>query len=111
MIFHHTLVTVRPGTKVDRGGNEIDDWSNPTRTTVEQVSVQPTDQTEDTSATRSAVVSGWQVISAPGTDPDVRSSDRIEWGGMTLDVVGEVARWDPDGPAHHVEFVMTRATG
>lgn len=111
MIFHDTVVDVRPGTRTDRGGNTVEDWSNPTRTTIEQVSVQPTDQAETVTAQRSAAVSGWQVISAPGTDPDVRAGDRIEWQGMTLEVIGEVARWDPDGPTHHVEFTMSRATG
>jgi hypothetical protein len=77
------------------------------------VSVQPTVQDEDPDDTRTAVVTGWHVLSAPGTAPDVRSSDRIEFGGLTCEVIGEVAAWpDPlDGGTHHVEWSMRRTTG
>lgn len=114
-MFHQTIVRVRAGTKSDRGGNTIPDWSAGavSRLPVAQVSVQPATQTEQNDATRSAVVTGWQVISAPGVDADVRAGDRIEWGGMTLDVIGEVGRYLEfgDGSTHHIEFVMRRATG
>lgn len=115
MIFHQQVTVVRPGTRVDRGGNEVPDWSPgaATRTVVEHVSVQPNTQNEDVESDRTAVVTGWRVLSEPGVDADVRSGDRIEWDGMTLEVVGEVARWpDPlDGGVHHIEFTMRRATG
>ncbi|MFJ7963133.1 hypothetical protein [Streptomyces sp. NPDC096324] len=114
-MFHQTIVRVRAGTKLDRGGNSVPDWSpdQVLRLSVSSVSVQPATQTEQTDDTRSAVVTGWQVISAPGVDADILSGDRIEWGGMTLDVIGEVGRYLEfgDGSTHHIEFVMRRATG
>lgn len=114
-MFHQTIIRVRAGTKLDRGGNTVPDWSSgaTSRLPVSRVSVQPTTQTEQNDATRSAVVTGWQVISAPGVDADILAGDRIEWGGMTLEVVGEVGRYLEfgDGSTHHIEFVMRRATG
>lgn len=119
MIFDQSVTTVRPGSKVDRGGNTVPDWSESavTREVIDQVSVQPgglpNSQGETVSPERNAVVTGWRVLTAPGVDADVRPADRIEWDGRTLEVVGEVARWsDPvDGGVHHVEFAMGRATG
>ena len=114
-MFHQTIVRVRAGTKPDRGGNTIPDWAadKTVRLSVSQVSVQPATQTEENDATRSQVVTGWQVISAPGVDADIQAKDRIEWGGMTLEVIGEVGRYADfgDGSTHHIEFVMRSATG
>jgi hypothetical protein len=114
-MFFDTIVRVRAGTRTDRGGNTVKDWSPGavTRLTVDEVNVQPNTQTEATDPGRTAVVTGWRVQSAPGTSPDVTAADRIEWRGMTCEVQGEVAQWpDPlDGSVHHVEFTMTRATG
>lgn len=115
MVFHQSIVRLRAGSKTDRGGNTIPDWSQAevSRLTVGQVSVQPTSQAEESDASRTAVVTGWQVISAPGVDADIRYDDRIEWAGMTLEIVGEVARFLGflDGSTHHIQFVMRRATG
>lgn len=114
-MFHQTIVRVRAGTRTDRGGNTLLDWSadRVSRLPVSQVSVQPVTQAEDNDATRSQVVTGWQVISAPGVDADIQAKDRIEWGGMTLEVIGEVGRYAEfgDGSTHHIEFVMRRTTG
>lgn len=114
-MFHQTIVRVRAGTRADRGGNTVSDWSPDkiSRLSVSRVSVQPATQTEANDATRSQIVTGWQVISAPGVDADIRADDRIEWGGMTLEVVGEVGRFLEfgDGSTHHIEFVVRRAVG
>lgn len=117
MIFLQSLVRVRPGRKASRGNPDdtVPDWSPGavSRLTVEELSIQPNTQNEATDETRTAVVTGWRVLSAPGTNPDITAADRIEWGGLTYEVEGEVARWpDPfDGGTHHVEFVVQRATG
>ncbi|MGW6531473.1 hypothetical protein [Streptomyces venezuelae] len=114
-MFHQTIVRVRAGTTIDRGGNSVPDWSAGAvrRLPVSSVSVQPTTQAEANDAARSAAVTGWQVISAPGVDADITAVDRIEWDGMTLEVIGEVGRYQDflDGATHHIEFVMQRATG
>lgn len=113
LMWHEQVTVLRPGITTDRGGNEVKDWSNPTRTDVDQLSIQPETQTEAGDATRLVVTGRWQVISAPGTAPDVRASDRIEWNGQTFEVDGDVAPWPgPDpGSTHHVEFILSRATG
>lgn len=122
MFFYDSIVRVRAGTRTDRGGNEVLDWSPGAvqRLPVDRLNIQPASQAEGSStssgapdATRSAVITGWRVQSDEGTTPDVRATDRIEWRGMTLEVVGEVAEWsDPlTGDPHHIEFTMARATG
>ena len=115
MMFNQSLVRVRAGERTDRGGNTVKDWSPQavSRLAVDQVNIQPSVQTEIVDADRNAAVTGWHVQSDEGTAPDIRSDDRIEWDGMTLEVEGEVARW-PElfaDAVHHVEFEMKRVTG
>ena len=114
-MFFDTVVRVRAGTRVDRGGNTVPDWSPGavSRLTVDRLNVQPDTQSETADEQRNAVVTGWRVQSEPGTAPDIRAVDRIEWDELLLEVDGEVARWtDPlDGSPHHIEFRMRRVTG
>jgi hypothetical protein len=115
MMFNQSLVRVRAGERTDRGGNTVKDWSPgaASRLTVVQVNIQPSVQTEIVDEDRNAVVTGWHVQSAEGTNPDIHFDDRIEWDGMTLEVDGEVARW-PElfaDAVHHIEFEMKRVTG
>lgn len=115
MFFFDSVVRVRCGWKTDRGGNTVPDWSPGAvdRLMVGGLNIQPASQVETVDERRDVVVTGWRVQSEPGTAPDVTALDRIEWGGMTLEVQGEIAQWpDPlDGSPHHVEFDMQRATG
>jgi hypothetical protein len=114
VFFFDSVVRVRAGTRTDRGGNTVEDWSDGavSRLTVGQLNIQPTSQAETTDATRTAVVTGWRVQSEEGTAPDINARDRIEWNDMVLLVEGEVAPWpDPlTGAHHHTEFTMVRAT-
>lgn len=114
-MFDQSVTRVRAGTTTDRGGNTVPDWSDAavSRLAISGLSVQPSVQSEATDATRTAVVTGWHVLSQPGTAPDVLSSDRIVFGDLTCEVDGEVAAWpDPLGPGvHHIEFSLKRATG
>ncbi|MFF9240103.1 hypothetical protein ACF1AL_14890 [Streptomyces sp. NPDC014801] len=112
-MFNQTAVRVRAGTKTDRGGNTIPDWSNPNRLTVSGLNIQPNAQSEKVDEQRDATITGYRVQSAEGTAPDIKASDRIEWNGQTFEVEGEVASW-PDlftDATHHIEFAMVRATG
>jgi hypothetical protein len=115
MIFHQSVVRVRAGTRTDRGGNTVPDWSPGAvdRLTIDRLSVQPSAQTELATADRTSVITGWRVLSEPGSDADVRSTDRIEYDGLLCEVKGEVGRWrDPlTGAVHHVEWQMRRSTG
>jgi hypothetical protein len=115
VIWDQSVVRVRAGTRTDRAGNTVKDWSEGavSRLPIGQLSVQPVLQTERAEPDRVSVVTGWRVLSAPGTAPDVRSDDRIEFDGLTCEVQGEVGRW-PDpiaGGVHHVEWQMRRSTG
>ncbi|MBT2467854.1 hypothetical protein J7E97_08195 [Streptomyces sp. ISL-66] len=115
MVFHQAIIRVRAGSRLDRGGNTVADWSpeNVDRLTVGRVSVQPIMQSETATPERTAAVTGWRVISEPGVDADIRYNDRIEWDGMTLEIVGEVARYLDfvHSTPHHIEFAMRRKTG
>jgi hypothetical protein len=113
-MFDQSVTRVRAGTRTDRAGNTIPDWDLAERTVIAHLSVQPTVQDETGSTGRpSLVITGWHVLSEPGTAPDVLASDRVEFAGLTCEVVGEVAAWpDPvDGGTHHVEWTMRRYTG
>jgi len=115
MFFFDSLVRVRAGTRTDRGGNSVPDWSAGAvnRLTVGQLNIQPATQTEGIDDTRTTATTGWRVQSEEGTRPDIKATDRLEWRGLTYEVDGEVGEW-PDPLAdevHHIEFTMVRATG
>lgn len=114
-MFNQTAVRVRAGTRMDRGGNTVPDWSPSavSSLTVTGLNIQPNQQYESVGVDRNAVVTGYKVQSAEGTAPDITAADRIQWMGDTFEVDGEVARW-PElfaDTVHHIEFVMVRATG
>lgn len=115
MFFFDSLVRVRAGTREDRGGNTVPDWSQGAvhRLPVDQLNIQPASQAEGVDDTRTTATTGWRVQSEEGTRPDITAADRIEWRGLTYEVDGEVAEWpDPlNGAVHHIEFTMVRATG
>lgn len=113
MIWDQSVVRVRAGSRTDRGGNTVRDWSAASRVTLERLSVQPTFQSENVNEERMSVVTGWRVLSEPGSDVDVRADDRIEYDGVTCEVQGEVGRWRSPlgGGIHHVEWQMRRSTG
>lgn len=108
-LFGDTVTRVRAGTRTDRAGNQVADWSNADRLDIAGVSVQPNSESESLDPGRDLVVTTWRVLTQPNTDADVAPTDRIEWQGMTLDVVGEVARWGSVLP--HTEWTMQRAEG
>lgn len=114
-MFNQTAVRVRAGTKTDRGGNTVPDWSEGavSRLTVTELNIQPNSQYESVEVDRGAVVTGYRVQSTEGTSPDIRAKDRIEWNSQTFEVDGEVGRWPElfSDTVHHVDFVMVRATG
>lgn len=115
MMFNQSAIRVRAGEKTDRGGNTMPDWSPAAvnRLTITGLNIQPAAQSENGDAQRSAVLTGYRVQSAPGTAPDVRASDRIEWRDTVYEVQGEVATWPQlfTDQVHHIEFAMQRATG
>lgn len=112
-IFNQTLVRIRAGSRTTRGGDTVEDWSPDavTRITVPDVSVQPNFQNERDDDEGTTRATGYRVLSAPGTTPDITALDRLEYRGQVHVVTGEVAYWpDPHG-MDHVEFTMTAWRG
>ncbi|MEV2274037.1 hypothetical protein AB0I72_00495 [Nocardiopsis sp. NPDC049922] len=114
LLFHQEAVRVRAGTRTDRAGNTIPDWSPEAvdRLTLTRLNIAPrtTEENRDESGVR--VTTGWWLQTAPGADADIASADRIEFDGLLCEVVGDVARWpDPfTGKVHHVKVALQRAT-
>lgn len=113
MMFNQSAVRMRAGTRTDRGGNTVVDWSTPALLTVTGLNIQPTQQSESVTEDRDSAVTGYRVQSAEGTAPDIRARDRITWRAEVYEVDGEVAVWPElfSDTVHHIEFTMVRATG
>lgn len=112
-LFGQSVIRIRPGERVTRGGDVLADWSEGavTRVLVDQLSVQPNVQTEVVGDSRDVRMTGYRVLSQPGTTPDILSTDRLEYRGVVHVVAGDVAYWpDPNG-SDHIEFAMTTWTG
>lgn len=114
-MFNQSAVRVRAGSRTDRGGNTVPDWSPGavSRLAVSGLNIQPNQQTEQVDEQRNAAITGYKVQSSEGTAPDIRAADRIEWRGLLFEVDGEVGVWPElfSDTVHHIEFVMVRATG
>lgn len=105
MLYLQSIAIVRPGTATDEYGNERPDWgAGAVRTLVDGVNVQPAGASSEDTDDRQLTVTGWRLYTPRGMDLDLRETDRIEHDGMTLQVVGKVARWPaPGGGVHHIE--------
>lgn len=114
MLYLDDVTVVRAPTVRDRWDNDVPDWAAATRTVVSGVAVQPTSQVEDATGRRVALSTGWRLFTRPGVDVDLRAADRVEWKGLSLEVIGEVARWPHPlrpGGVHHVEAELRRLEG
>lgn len=114
MFFHDTVVIVRAAVVRDQYDNDVPDWDNATRTTVTNVAVLPTSQVEDATGNRISLATGFRLYSKIGLDIDLQPADRIEWNGVSLEVMGEIARWPHPlrpGHVHHVEAELRKQEG
>lgn len=111
--FHDTVTRLRAPITQDAHGNEIRDWDNPDSTLLERLNVQPNSQDDTDTALRTSVITSWRLQSAPGVDLDLEATDRVVYGGVVCEVVGEVARWSHPltGQTHHVETTIRRRKG
>lgn len=112
-IFGQSVVRIRAGVRTNRAGDQVADWTPAAvdRLAVDRLSVQPSTQVEEVDGVSDVRITGYRVLSEPGTTPDVTGLDRIEYGGHVYAVQGEVALWpDPDG-ADHIELRMRRVEG
>ncbi|GGM04763.1 hypothetical protein GCM10010099_21100 [Streptomyces cinereus] len=104
MLYLQSITIVRAGTTEDEYGNERPDWDDPLRTPVSGVNVQPQGGSTEDTDDKQLTVTGWRLYTPRGMDLDLRETDRVEVDGMTLQVVGKVARWPaPGGGVHHIE--------
>lgn len=91
----------------DRYGNESLDWDTGAQFTfVSGCRVQPATGTE----VLDRVTRRWLLFAPP--DTALTSADRVQWDGVTYDVVGEVRRWaSPTGALAHLEADLSRVEG
>ncbi|WP_435209562.1 hypothetical protein [Streptomyces sp. bgisy034] len=106
VLYEQSIVIVRPGSSTDEYGNEKPDWGDAAeRITVDQVNVQPSGGSTEDTDDKQITVTGWLLISAPGTMPDLRETDRVEFDGAEkqLEVTGKVGRWPVPAGVRHIE--------
>ncbi|MCX4606989.1 phage head completion protein [Streptomyces mirabilis] len=111
----HLVDVEHPGTRTDRYGNAVADWS-PGATTHAEVSawLQQNTGAEDNDQ-RSAQIGEWLMICNPvdtsGSPITVYGKDRVHWQGLDFEVIG------PPGPAytpvefHHYEIRLKTVEG
>lgn len=116
-LFTDTIVIVRAPATTGRYGDAVPDWANATRTTVEDVSVQPGPalaDAETVDGTRDSTTTRWLGFTPIGSgDLDLLATDRVEYAGLTLEVDGKPRRWpDPiNGGVSKVEWTMREVVG
>lgn len=103
--FPHRVTVVRAAVVTGPYGSAQENWAAATRTADVPANVQPIGSTEDVVA-QQRTETRWRVF-LPVT-ADVLTSDRIEWDSRTLEVVGEVERWDQGSPRSHHKLAVVR---
>lgn len=122
IIFNQSVEVASPVLIESPYSSEPDeDWSNPVWAPVDfAVSVQPGSvqpgSSQEGPEERPQVVSGWVLITPPGTDiPELSEASRVRVGGtLVMNVRGTPARWpDPfhPGVVHHLEAEMEVVSG
>ncbi|AYD81611.1 head-to-tail connector complex protein [Streptomyces phage Kromp] len=103
-LYEQAAVVVRPAVTTDRYGNKKYDYGpDATRTPVDQLNIQPSGGSKEDTVDRQVTVTGWLLISAPGTLPDLRDTDRVEFDGLVCEVTGKVGRWPVPTAIRHIE--------
>ncbi|MFF9279514.1 hypothetical protein [Streptomyces griseosporeus] len=110
-LYEQSVTVVRPATTTDEYGNERPDYGPAaTRIPVSQVNVQPSGPSTEDTDDRQLTVTGWLLVSAPGTMPDLRETDRVEFDGLVLEVTGKVSRWPVPTAIRHIEAQLKEVT-
>ncbi|MEV6836771.1 hypothetical protein AB0N17_20065 [Streptomyces sp. NPDC051133] len=112
-VLPHLVDVEHPGSKTDRYGNQVADWSASKHAAVDAWLQQNT-SAEDTDQ-RSAQIGEWLMLCNPvdtaGQPLTVYGADRVHWGGLDFEVLG------PPGPAytpvelHHYEIRLKAVEG
>ncbi|MET9729690.1 hypothetical protein ABZZ79_03185 [Streptomyces sp. NPDC006458] len=104
VLYQQSGVIIRPAVTTDRYGNQRPDYGSAAeRIPLGQINVQPAGGSSEDTSDRQLTVTGWLLISAPGTMPDLRETDRIEIDGQVLEVTGKVGRWPTPPGLRHIE--------
>ncbi|MFF3928565.1 hypothetical protein [Streptomyces hirsutus] len=108
VLYEQSVVIIRPAVTTDRYGNKKKDYGAAAeRIPVGRVNVQPAGGSSEDTDGKQLVVTGWLLISAPGTMPDLRDTDRVEFDGQVLEVTGKVGRWPVPESIRHIEAELT----
>lgn len=111
--FTDTVSTVRPGTRVDRYGDEVEDWDSPVVTPIDGCKVTPVaggPEDQGVLDDRAALTKRWALAAPPGSD--IRSTDRIRWNDLDYEVEGDPLLWkSPLGSVDHVYVQLKRVEG
>jgi Phage head-tail joining protein len=103
LVAADTVVVLRPSPVVDEYGDTVVDWSSAVSKSY-RGSVQPR-TTETATANRDGSVSTWVGFIWPAT-ADIKATDRIQFGGLTFEVDGEIQPWSIAGLKDHIEIPL-----
>lgn len=108
--FHGTTVTrLRPTTVTDDYNNKTLSWDDPDEATY-PAHAQPTGSSETRGAKeRNQVTTNYTFWLDPGAD--VANGDRLQWGDLLLDVVGDPLTYVAPYAGSHVEVRATVSKG
>ncbi|GAB6901861.1 hypothetical protein [Kineosporia succinea] len=107
-MFRQSIVVVRAPALVEESGSAAAqrDWGNAVRTPYGQCNVQPRVTAETEGATGISTAAEW-VLHRRGI-LDLLPTDRVEYDGMTLEVIGVAKKWPrSSGGWHHTEAILS----
>lgn len=81
----HIVSLIRPGAMVDRYGDTLPDWNNPT-TTAAKAWISQRGASEDQTAGRNAYIGEWIAYLDDSVTP--QAGDRLAWGSTTFEIDG-----------------------
>lgn len=104
ILYVQSGVIIRPALVADPYGNEKRDYGQAaTRIPVSRLNIQPAGGSAEDNDDKQITVTGWLLVSAPGTMPDLRQTDRFEFDGLVCEVTGKVGRWPVPASLRHIE--------
>lgn len=106
-LLSDVVTRLRAPMGADGYGNQVPDWPNATRLDI-AARVQQSSASEDT-YDRDAQTAQFVVFLPAGAD--VTGSDRLDWHGRILELVGPPAALTAYSTAHHVEARAREVTG
>lgn len=107
--MNDTVTRVRAGVKTVRGST-IPDWDDASTKDIDGCSMQPASTSLSEDGRVLGIMDGYTLY-APA-DADIVAGDRIQFGGNTYTITGDVRRWgSPTGRLAHLVVNLARWTG